>query len=98
MNTVLQVIVNVIDFKMDIAEAIAAPRIHHQWLPNELRIEKFGASPDTVRLLEMLGHQVRISEGSRSQGRAMGIMVDPETGILKGAADPRAADGGAVGY
>ena len=98
MNTVLQVIVNVIDFKMDIAEAIAAPRIHHQWLPNELRIEKFGASPDTVRLLEMLGHQVRISEGSRSQGRAMGIMVDPETGMLKGAADPRAADGGAVGY
>ncbi len=98
MNTVLQVIVNVIDFKMDIAEALAAPRVHHQWLPDKLRIERFGASPDTARLLEMMGHEVQVSGTSRSQGRAMGIMVDPETGLLTGAADPRAADGAAVGY
>ncbi|MEE8606267.1 MAG: gamma-glutamyltransferase [Nitrospiraceae bacterium] len=98
MNTVLQVIVNVIDFKMDIAEALAAPRVHHQWLPDKLRIERFGASPDTTRLLEMMGHEVQAWGTSRRQGRAMGIMVDPETGLLKGTADPRAADGAAVGY
>jgi gamma-glutamyltranspeptidase/glutathione hydrolase len=98
MNTVLQVIVNVIDFKMDMAEAIAAPRVHHQWLPDRLRIERFGASPDTIRLLKMMGHDVQVSRTSRAQGRAMGIMVDAESGLLTGAADPRAADGGAVGY
>ncbi|MFQ5739641.1 MAG: gamma-glutamyltransferase [Acidobacteriota bacterium] len=97
-NTVLQVIVNVIDFQMDISEAIAAPRIHHQWLPDVLRIEKFGISEDTLRLLQMFGHRIEISDSSRSQGRAMGIMVDPETGQLQGAADPRAEDGAAVGY
>lgn len=97
-NTVLQVIVNVIDFDMDISEAVAAPRIHHQWLPNRLRIEEFGISKDTERLLQMFGHRVSISRSSRSQGSAMGIIIDPKTGLRLGAADPRAADGAAVGY
>jgi len=86
-NTVLQTIVNVIDFNMDVSEAIAAPRVHHQWLPNRLSIEKFGVSPET-----------QLSGSSRSQGRAMGIMIDPNTGLRKGAADPREDDGAAVGY
>jgi len=98
LNTVLEVIVNVADFQMDIAEAIAAPRIHHQWLPDVLYIEKFGASPDTVRLLESYGHKVKLNDSSRSLGRAMGILVDPKTGLRLGAADPRAADGAALGY
>lgn len=97
-NTVLQTIVNVIDFNMDISEAIAAPRVHHQWLPNTLVIEKFGVSPETQRLLEMFGHRVRVSGSSRSQGRAMGIMIDPSTGLRLGASDPRDDDGAAVGY
>lgn len=97
-NTVLQTIVNVIDFNMDVSEAIAAPRVHHQWLPNRLTIEKFGVSPETQRLLEMFGHNVRLSGSSRSQGRAMGIMIDPATGLREGAADPRSDDGAAVGY
>ncbi len=97
-NTVLQVIVNVIDFGMDVSEAIDAPRIHHQWLPDRLFIEKYGVSADTRRLLEMFGHQVEIRKTSRSQGRAMGIQVDLETGILSGACDPRDGDGAAVGY
>ena len=97
-NTVLQTIVNVIDFNMDVSEAMAAPRVHHQWLPNTLTIEKFGVSPETLRLLEMFGHKVRISGSSRSQGRAMGIMIDPSTGLRLGAADPREDDGAAVGY
>lgn len=97
-NTVLQVIVNVIDFDMDISEAVAAPRIHHQWLPDRLRIEEFGISKDTERLLQMFGHRLSISRSSRSQGSAMGIIIDPKTGLRLGAADPRAADGAAVGY
>jgi gamma-glutamyltranspeptidase/glutathione hydrolase len=97
-NTVLQVIVNVIDFNMDVAEAIAAPRIHHQWLPNVLRLEKFGTTKDSQRLLEMMGHRVRVSDDSRAQGSAMGIMIDPATGLRLGAADPRAADGAAIGF
>jgi gamma-glutamyltranspeptidase/glutathione hydrolase len=97
-NTVLQVIVNVIDFDMDISEAIAAPRIHHQWLPNVLRVEEFGVSKDTERLLQMFGHRVSISRSSRSQGSAMGIIIDPKTGLRMGAADPRARDGAAIGY
>ncbi len=97
-NTVLQAVLNVIDFDMDVAEAIAAPRIHHQWLPNILRVEKFGISSDTQKLLEMFGHQVRVSRSSRSQGSAMGIMIDFQTGLRLGAADPRSDDGAALGY
>ncbi|MGH7450240.1 MAG: gamma-glutamyltransferase, partial [bacterium] len=97
-NTVLQVTVNVIDFDMDIAEAIAAPRLHHQWLPNVLRLEKFGTTKDSQRLLEMMGHRVRVSNYSRAQGSAMGIMIDPDTGLRLGSADPRAPDGAAVGF
>lgn len=97
-NTVLQVIVNVIDFDMDIADAIAAPRIHHQWLPNVLRIEKYGTTKDTQRLLEMMGHRVQFGFSSRGQGSAMGIIINPQNGLRMGAADPRAPDGAAVGF
>ncbi len=97
-NTVLQTIVNVIDFNMDVSEAVAAPRVHHQWLPNTLSMEKFGFSPETQRLLEMYGHKLRVSNSSRSQGRAMAIMIDPKSSLRLGAADPREDDGGAVGY
>jgi len=97
-NTVLQVVVNVLDFRMDVGEAIAAPRIHHQWLPDRLDIERNGASPETLARLRSMGHVVRVSSSSRSQGRAMGICVDPETGVRLGASDPRDADGAAVGY
>lgn len=97
-NTVLQVIVNVLDFRMDVAEAVEAPRIHHQWLPDRLNIERYGASPETLARLRSMGHDVRVSNSSRSQGRAMGIYVDPKTGVRLGASDPRDADGAAIGY
>ena len=64
---------------MDISEAIAAPRVHHQWLPDRLRLEQFGFAPEVVDALEEYGHRVSISRSSRSQGRAMGIMVDQVT-------------------
>ena len=83
-NTVAQVIVNVVDFEMDIAEAIGAARIHHQWLPDELKVERFGFSPDTLRLLRDMGHKIRPFDTSRSQGRAMGIMIDPGNRMVPG--------------
>ncbi len=97
-NTVLQVVTNVLDFRMDVAEAIAAPRIHHQWLPDRINIERDGASPEVLARLRGMGHEVRVSNSSRSQGRAMGICLDPETGVRMGASDPRDADGAAIGY
>jgi gamma-glutamyltranspeptidase/glutathione hydrolase len=81
-----------------VAEALAAPRIHHQWLPNVLRVERFGAAPEVVRMLQMMGHDVRLSPSSRSQGRVMAIFVDPKTGLRLGAADPRDDDSAAIGY
>jgi gamma-glutamyltranspeptidase/glutathione hydrolase len=56
-TTVLQIVMNVVDHGLNIAEATLAPRVHHQWLPDELRVEE-GISVDTVRLLEGLGHNI----------------------------------------
>lgn len=94
-NTVLQVIINMIDYKMDIAKAIESSRIHHQWLPDVSYFEEWGFSPDTQRIYKEMGHEI---ETRNSQGRAMGIFIDPVTGMLEGAADSRSYDGKAVGY
>ena len=94
-NTVLQVILNVIDHGMNIAQAVEAPRIHHQWLPDVTSFETPGISPDTWRLYEMMGHSVRTR---RSQGSAMGILIDHQAGLLYGASDSRAFDGKATGH
>lgn len=93
-NTVLQVVVNVLDHEMDIARAIEAPRIHHQWLPDITSFESWGISPDTKDLYEERGHKVRFIT---NQGQAMGIYIDEENGILYGGADSRSYDGRAVG-
>ena len=93
-NTVLQVVLNVIDFRMDIQEAISAPRFHHQWLPDEIYWEPF-FNPDTRQVLEKMGHKFR--ERSGNLGDAQGIMVDPKTGMRMGASDPRLG-GVPVGY
>jgi gamma-glutamyltranspeptidase / glutathione hydrolase len=95
-NIVLQVILNIVDHNMNIAEAIEAPRIHHQWLPDRISFEPFSISKDTqVKLIER-GH--KLSESWGSFGAAMGIMIDHKKGIISGAADSRSPDGGAVGY
>ncbi|OQW85161.1 MAG: gamma-glutamyltransferase [Proteobacteria bacterium ST_bin15] len=91
-TTTLQVISNVIDHGMNIAEAVAAPRVHHQWRPDFLLTET-GQSPDTLRLLEARGHKVVI--GSTS-GSANSILVTKDG--LTGASDPRQRGTLAEGY
>ncbi len=92
-TTTLQVIVNVIDNGMNIAEAIAAPRIHHQWRPDKLLVET-GISPDTIRLLEAKGQNVVVGTTS---GSANSILVAPD-GHLEAASDPRQRGTLADGY
>jgi len=94
-NTTLQVILNVIDHGMDVAEAIEAGRIHHQWFPDVLWAEEGALSPDTLSLLEMRGHEIRFR---KSQGAANGIYIDAENGLLYGAADSRSFDARAIGH
>ncbi len=93
-TTVLQVIMNVIDHDLNIAEAMAAPRIHHQWLPDRLRIEE-GLSPDTLRMLVAMGHELDLK---RAMGSAQSIMIDPKSGYRLGASDPRRPGALTAGY
>jgi len=94
-NTVLCIITDVIDYNMNIQQAIDAPRIHHQWLPDELVGEPFGLSGDTQRALTARGHTLA---KLRYLGDAEGIMIEEKTGVRLGATDPRRSDGLAVGY
>ena len=82
-STVLQVVLNTLEHGMNIAEAVAAPRVHHQWLPDEVFAER-GFSPDTMRLLHERGHSIRVGDTS---GSASSVHVAP--GMLTGASDPR---------
>lgn len=94
-NTVLCVITNVIDFEMNIQQAIDAPRVHHQWLPDEIIGEPYGLSGDTQLALTSRGHKLG---KQRYLGDAEGIMVEEKTGTRLGATDPRRSDGLAIGY
>lgn len=94
-NTVLQIITNVVDYGMTIQQAIDAPRIHHQWLPDELVFEPYGLSTDTQHALQGMGH--KLTSRPRYMGDAQGIMIEEKTGVRLGASDPR-NDGAAVGY
>ena len=94
-NTVLQTIVNVVDFGMNIQEAVDAPRFHHQWLPDLISHERNGLSPDTREILEARGH--RVTERAM-QGAAQAIRYDPRDDILEGAPDRRREGSSARGY
>jgi gamma-glutamyltranspeptidase/glutathione hydrolase len=91
-TVVLQTIVNVIDYQQNIASAVSAPRFHHQWQPDNVRVEQ-GISLDTIALLRAKGHDVQIG---RPLGRCESIMWD--NGLFYGAVDPRARSGGAAGF
>ncbi len=93
-NTVLQVTSNIIDFGMNIQQAVNAARIHHQWLPDRLSIEENGVTPAVAEELKRMGHTVNVSG---RQGTAHSIMIDA-SGRRFGAPDPRDRDAGAVGH
>jgi gamma-glutamyltranspeptidase/glutathione hydrolase len=93
-NTVIMTLLNVIDFGMNAQEAVDAGRIHHQWLPDRLNMERFGFSADTIALLKGMGHDVR---EVGSQGVAEVIVLNPKDNMLEGGVDRRAPDGGAAG-
>jgi gamma-glutamyltranspeptidase/glutathione hydrolase len=95
MTTVLQVIMNVIDFHMDIQEAIDAPRVHHQLLPDQIFFEKRGLPFDVIENLKAMGHGMVERRGY--QGLAEGIILDYENGLMFGASDSRGY-GVALGY
>ena len=94
LTVVLQVILNCIDFKMDIQEAINQPRFHHQWLPDQIDYEEFGMAVDVIDNLVKRGHKIG---QIKSLGRVEGILIDIENNIIFGATDPRGF-GSAEGY
>lgn len=93
-TVVLQVLMNAVDFGMDIQQAIDMPRIHHQWLPDRIDYEKFGLTMDVINSLKQKGHNIGFE---RSLGRVEGIIADYNSNIFYGATDPRGF-GAAIGY
>jgi gamma-glutamyltranspeptidase/glutathione hydrolase len=102
-TAVLQVILDVVDYGMDIQEAVDAPRIHNQWLPEETNLEPFALSPDTRKILESMGHRF---EQTPPANHIAAIMVGAPRlrgkpvarNRFYGANDPRGGTGLALGY
>lgn len=94
MTVVLQVMLNCLDFGMDISEAISQPRFHHQWLPDQIDYEEFGLSTDVKENLVRRGQKIG---QIKSLGRVEGILIDSQKKIIYGATDPRGF-GAAEGY
>ena len=94
-NTVLQLIVNAVDFDMNAQEAVDAARIHHQWWPDRIVYERLIVSPDTISILERMGHE---TIARTRQGAAEIILINEETGRLEAGSDGRVSDGGAAGH
>jgi len=92
-NTVLCVLVNVLDYEMDVQAAVDAPRQHHQWFPDRLAVENFQSNGTAVARLKAMGHDVV----GHKQGDAHTIRIDAKTGRYQGAADTR-LNGKAAGY
>jgi len=94
-TTVANVLMGVVDYGLNVQEAVNAPRFHNQWMPDGTKLEKVGFSPDTIRILEHMGHKIDVSE--RFWGDAECIAVDDKTGERLGASDGR-NNGKAVGF
>ena len=92
-STVANILMGVVDYGLDIQQAVNAPRFHNQWMPDETAVEP-GFSPDTLRLLEQMGHKVNQSS-YWSDGEC--IAIDPKSGERLGASDPR-HNGKAIGF
>lgn len=96
-NTVLQIITNVIDYGMTIRQAVDAPRFHHQWQPDVLNYEQFSLSLDTLAILSAKGHALKERVGP-IVGDAETVAIDAKTGLRLGASDPRKPDSCTAGY
>lgn len=94
-TTVANVLMGVIDYGMNIQEAVNAARFHNQWLPDQIELEQYGISPDTVHILEHMGHKIKANRDF--WGDAECIAIDPKTGERLGASDGR-NNGKAVGF
>jgi len=94
-NTVTQVVLNLVDHRMEMQAAVDAKRLHHQWLPDRISIEAQGTTSQDSAALVAMGHDVRM--GGR-QGNVHAIMIDPRTKQRIGAPDRRDADSGAAGH
>jgi len=84
-----------VDHDMNIQQAIDAPRIHHQWFPDEILHEPYGMNPDTRKLLEKFGHN--FTDKAANSASMTGIAIEEKTNVRLGAIDSR-SDGEAVGY
>ena len=93
-NTVLTTILNVVDYGMNAQEAVDAGRMHHQWLPDRINLERYGFSADTIKMLQSMGHTVNEVGG---QGAAQVIVFNQKENMLEGGGDRRSPDGGAAG-
>ena len=93
-STVANILIGVVDYGLDIQQAVNEPRFHHQWEPDQIYVERVGMSPDTLKLLEARGHKIK-PDGYWSDGEC--IAVDLKTGELLGAPDGRGG-GKAVGF
>jgi gamma-glutamyltranspeptidase / glutathione hydrolase len=93
-TTVAQVVLNILEFGMDVQEAVDAPRFHHQWSPDVVQLERRGFPADVVNALVAMGHSTEVVS---DMGEVHAIMIDPATGLRLGASDPR-ADGVTLGY
>jgi gamma-glutamyltranspeptidase/glutathione hydrolase len=94
-NTVFQTILNVLDNGMNVQEAVAAPRIHHQWLPDEIRWEPRGLNADTRAKMQEMGHVFAATGGY--MGSCHAIWIDPANGKRRAGVDPRLPEAGAAG-
>src|SRR5579871_3057700 len=93
-TTVANILMGVVDYGMNIQEAVDAPRFHHQWMPDTVYLEK-GFSPDTIKLLQDMGHKLTV-QGYWSDGEC--IEIDPQSGERWGATDVRNVSGQSIGY
>ncbi|HLT31256.1 MAG TPA: gamma-glutamyltransferase [Myxococcaceae bacterium] len=94
-TTVLQTLLAVVDHRMDVARAVSEGRLHHQLLPDEVRVDQFGLEPATFQALEALGHRMVQVDGA--WGDAEAVYVDPASGLRTAASDPR-GEGAAGGH
>ena len=94
-TTVANVLMGTVDYGLNIQQSVNAPRFHDQWMPDQIEVEATGISPDTIGILERMGHKIKMDR--EYWGDAECIEFDENTGELLGASDGR-NHGKAVGY